>query len=129
MKFKKEPRSIGGVDRVYFYCPGCMAYHRSQTYDVPMSERDFLSLSLHCMNVSTVHKFDGNYESPTIEPSLGAAVAKGQVCHSYIRAGKIQCLTDSTHPLAGQTVDLPEITDDPYGEMLCYREERRLSEA
>jgi hypothetical protein len=29
-------------------------------------------------------------------------------CHSFVTDGKIQFLSDSTHPLAGQTVDLPE---------------------
>lgn len=33
---------------------------------------------------------------------------KDTVCHSFIRAGKIQFLGDCTHALAGQTVDLPE---------------------
>lgn len=30
-------------------------------------------------------------------------------CHSFIRDGRIQFLSDCTHALAGQTVDLPEI--------------------
>lgn len=29
-------------------------------------------------------------------------------CHSYVTDGKIQFLTDCTHGLVGQTVDLPE---------------------
>jgi len=34
-----------------------------------------------------------------------------QVCHSFVTDGRIQFLGDCTHNLAGQTVDLPEITD------------------
>lgn len=30
------------------------------------------------------------------------------VCHSFVTDGRIQFLGDCTHPLAGQTVDLPE---------------------
>jgi hypothetical protein len=30
-------------------------------------------------------------------------------CHSFVTDGRIQFLSDSTHALAGQTVDLPEI--------------------
>lgn len=31
------------------------------------------------------------------------------VCHSFVEDGKIRFLGDCTHPLAGQTVDLPEV--------------------
>lgn len=34
-------------------------------------------------------------------------------CHGFIRDGRIQFLADCTHALAGQTVDLPEIEDQP----------------
>lgn len=34
-----------------------------------------------------------------------------RVCHSFVINGQIQFLTDSTHELAGQTVDLPEFTE------------------
>lgn len=30
------------------------------------------------------------------------------ICHSYVTDGRIEFLSDCTHPLAGQTVDLPE---------------------
>ena len=30
-------------------------------------------------------------------------------CHSFVTDGRIQFLADCTHPLAGQTVDLPEV--------------------
>jgi hypothetical protein len=30
------------------------------------------------------------------------------VCHSFVIDGRIQFLSDSTHVLAGQTVDLPK---------------------
>jgi hypothetical protein len=30
------------------------------------------------------------------------------VCHSFVTDGRIQFLNDCTHPLAGQTVDIPE---------------------
>lgn len=32
-------------------------------------------------------------------------------CHSFVRDGKIEFLSDSTHKLAGQTVDLPPLPD------------------
>jgi len=53
--------------------------------------------------------FNGNDEAPTFSPSL---LLNGQnpprICHSYVTDGRIQFLGDSTHALAGQTVDLPD---------------------
>jgi hypothetical protein len=31
------------------------------------------------------------------------------LCHSFVRDGRIEFLSDCTHSLAGQTVELPEI--------------------
>lgn len=79
-------------------------------------------------------KFNEDYDRPTFSPSM---IWKGQtypsggvcptdeedarlmageilemtplVCHSFVREGKIQFLTDCTHTMAGKTVDLPEV--------------------
>lgn len=68
--------------------------------------------------------FDGNYERPTLSPSV---LVNGYLpsddpskfddplqdvpftCHSFVRNGYIEFLTDCTHQLAGQTVALPDI--------------------
>lgn len=43
------------------------------------------------------------------KPGHAAVPAGGQiVCHSFVANGRIQFLSDSTHTLAGHTVDLPE---------------------
>ena len=34
-------------------------------------------------------------------------------CHSFVTDGRIQFLSDCTHALAGQTVDLPDIKENP----------------
>lgn len=75
---------------VYFFCPGCGCAHaidpRRWTYD-------------------------GNEAAPTIAPSILARwnePSGDKICHSFVRAGRIQFLGDCTHELAGQTVDLPE---------------------
>lgn len=98
-----------------FMCPGCKELHQP----------------------SDAWKFNGDFERPTFEPSVlvtsghfvdGDKTAcwctfnaeqrdKGeqesgfscQICHSFVRDGKIEFLSDSTHDLAGQTVDLPEL--------------------
>lgn len=95
-------------ERVLFRCPGCEDNHQ--------------------IHVGT-WTFNGDLERPTITPSLlvhgnqwpedeypeyyrasHASVAPGgdTICHSFVTDGRIQFLSDSTHVLAGQTVDLPE---------------------
>lgn len=100
---------------VCFFCPGCQEPH----------------------NVTTQGRhawvFDGNLYAPTLSPSV--LVTSGHYtpgyegsecwctyaakyntkspfgckrCHSFIRAGQIQFLSDCSHSLAGQTVDLPD---------------------
>lgn len=54
--------------------------------------------------------------SPTFEPSIlvtcrwmaSDSEMKDDVCHSFVRDGRIQFLGDCTHELAGKTVDLPD---------------------
>ncbi len=36
-------------------------------------------------------------------------IKNSSICHSFITNGRIQFLSDCTHALAGQTVDLPEL--------------------
>lgn len=56
-------------------------------------------------------------ERPTLKPSIrcrytwkeGEPGEEKRQCHSYVTDGKIQFLSDSTHSLAGQTVDLLDI--------------------
>ncbi|HBA72319.1 MAG TPA: hypothetical protein DCZ63_09070 [Geobacter sp.] len=86
-----------------FFCPGCQHHHGIST--IPPGP---------------VWIFNGDVNSPTFSPSLmvkrgpkcdpvthlAPKGAPGQVCHSFIRGGKIQFLNDCTHELAGQTVDM-----------------------
>ena len=90
-------------------------------------------------NEQHVWGFNGNIENPTFTPSLlirsghfipdfksnercwctynKECIDKGEepssfeckICHSFITDGKIQYLSDCTHSLAGQTIDLPNI--------------------
>jgi Family of unknown function (DUF6527) len=70
-------------------------------------------------------QWDGNVDAPTLSPSIlcwtnvgadGKRLPEGQkrtLCHSFVRAGRIEFLTDCAHALAGQTVPLP---DWPHGD-------------
>lgn len=60
--------------------------------------------------------WNGDIEKPTLQPSLlvnvGGSNPTMPICHSFVTDGKIQFLSDCTHELAGQTVEIPEWTDE-----------------
>ncbi|OWV48227.1 hypothetical protein CDZ96_10445 [Mameliella alba] len=83
---------------VSFDCPGCGWTHVLNT---DSAQRP-------------VWSFNGDVDRPTISPSINAwrewgPERKTQRCHSFVENGRIRFLPDSTHQLAGQTIDLPEI--------------------
>lgn len=86
-----------------FECPGCRQWHVVYTTD----ERE---------NGGHKWAFNGDVNRPTFSPSLlvwrdhGPAEVQFR-CHSFIRDGRVQFLSDCTHALAGQTVDLPEVSE------------------
>ena len=95
--------------RLSIWCPGC-----GQGHQIGIDGPDAWT-------------WDGNRVRPTISPSIlswpnrklidpdlegDALTAPENVtstprCHSFVRDGRIEFLPDSTHALAGQTVDLP----------------------
>lgn len=109
--------------RLRFHCPGCEEEH---VVAVGRSEHP-------------VWTFNGNLERPTLTPSVlvrsghhlheppvpGNCACDFQErfpdeepwkwpctrCHSFVRDGRIEFLSDCTHALAGQTVDLPELPE------------------
>lgn len=116
----KLMRSRDG-DQLRFTCPGCGENHAP-----------YINGTGH-----PVWGFNGDYDKPTFTPSLlvrsghyagghngedcwcnwsernngEPAPFKCTVCHSFVTDGKIQFLSDCTHALAGQTVELPEMDD------------------
>ncbi|MDR3496239.1 MAG: DUF6527 family protein [Ancalomicrobiaceae bacterium] len=94
---------------VAFFCPGCDEGHMMRIGDGP----------------SPRWSFNGNAEKPTFSPSVlvflperidrnGNHHPQKTLCHSFVRDGRIEFLSDSAHGLAGQTVDLPDWPAD-YG--------------
>jgi hypothetical protein len=82
-----------GTEYRVFDCPGCK--------------------DAHVLPVTGPRKWGFNFNdaAPTFDPSI-LARRQGVVCHSFVRDGQIQFLSDCTHPLAGQTVPLSEVKDD-----------------
>jgi len=89
-----------GEHWVAFYCPGCEYGH-----GIPVTG-------------PRAWQWNESFDIPTITPSIlvnrGSSNPVVPVCHSFVRDGKIQFLTDCTHKLAGQTVELPDF--DPVDE-------------
>lgn len=86
--------------RLMFWCPGCDCAHAIAHGDGPGPRWGW----------------NGEAERPTFTPSVlvrydgadaGQDGAPPAVCHSFVTDGRIQFLSDCTHALAGQTVDLP----------------------
>ena len=102
MKIKKAfPNRPEYVDMLKFYCPACKKEHI-----VSVGPKSYWDLRW---------TFNGDYEKPTINPSLLVRYKMPQgdkVCHSFIRDGKIQYLGDCTHGMAGKTVEIPDWPED-----------------
>lgn len=111
-------KGLEGEQLLMFWCPGCDEAHG------PIVARVRPERPLWVWN--------GDRDRPTLSPSIlvqgkrpitneeadrilaGEALAiPDRVCHSFVRDGQIEFLSDCTHALAGRTVSLPEW---PYAE-------------
>ncbi len=89
-----------------FECPGC-----DEPHVIPTKPHD------------RGWDFSGDESRPTFSPSIlvhphgilreDGSVGQSFQCHSFVRDGRIEFLSDSTHKLAGQTVDLPDVPVPP----------------
>ena len=80
--------SSGKFGGYLIFCPGCKTHH---LFDSRWS-------------------FNGDFEKPTFSPSmLINQHDSGSRCHSFVRDGKIQFLSDCFHELANKTVELPDV--------------------
>lgn len=74
--------------KIMIYCEGCKQNHYAD-------ER---------------WRFNYNYEEPSFSPSIKVEIGHhpkpSDICHSFVKDGKIQYLNDCTHHLAGQTIEL-----------------------
>jgi hypothetical protein len=104
---RKVKRSNGIIVRVHYYwCPGCGTLH-GMTIKPDVNPY-----------TGAGWEFSGTLENPTYSPSQltqweGTVDGKPhkQVCHTFIRNGQIEFLSDCTHAMKGKTVPLPPIPD------------------
>lgn len=89
---------------VAWWCPGCDGAHSIATGSGPGPR----------------WTWNGDAVRPTFEPSVLVSYPANpdaeeefkewrtaRVCHTFVRAGEIQFLSDCTHALAGRTVPIP----------------------
>ena len=96
------------------WCPGCASMH---DFAVEQPFRNGAKWT-----------FDGNVEKPTFGPSMNIHIGpdeegKTDVCHYFLKDGKVQFLGDCTHALKNQTVDLPEVPAEALKWATIVREE------
>lgn len=87
---------LRGTDHgIAFRCPGCDEVHVVNTKP----------------GNGPVWDWNGDVDKPTVSPSIQVTkpwVTRSELgCHSYVREGRIEFLSDCKHALAGQTVNLP----------------------
>lgn len=91
-----SPTVDTGTVQVWFWCPGCDEAH---------------AVSVGGSEEGPKWTWNGSVDRPTFQPSLltwkGDDARPRKRCHSFITDGRIQFLSDCSHPLANQTVDIP----------------------
>lgn len=95
MKFRPVNKNDGTPYGYRFNCPGCKTHHVIPTVGPKAWE------------------FNGDVNRPTLSPSVlvyGRAEQSPR-CHSFVKDGRIEFLSDSEHSLSGQTVDLEDVIE------------------
>src|SRR5689334_15249699 len=103
-----------GNNRIGFWCPGCGEIHIVEIGKWTWNGdpvRPTFSPSILVTSGHYVPGHDGGSCWCTYNREHAAAPApfKCESCHSFITDGAIQFLGDSTHALAGRTVDVPPL--------------------
>lgn len=101
-------RNVDSSDRplgaqVWTWCPGCDRLH-------PFT----IETTSAALNGGVTWDWDGDLARPTFSPSMlvGPDSSGHGQCHSFVRAGRWEFLSDSDHHLAGQTVDMVPLPAD-----------------
>lgn len=90
-------------DAIVLWCPGCASRENwGGLHMLPVSDTQ---------GKRPVWQWNGDLEAVGLEPSISTKDSQGLVCHSFLRNGQWQFLTDSTHPLAGHTVPMEHLPD------------------
>jgi hypothetical protein len=101
-----------------FVCPGCEAFVKARNLPPEVESARLIATHVIPTTGPNAWGFNGDVDRPTFTPSVlvyetqhtDGAIHSPR-CHSFVRDGRIEFLSDCGHPLAGQTVELPEIAE------------------
>ena len=94
----------------YFNCSIEDATHVELNFPSPFFQQRHLPVILRGARDGTnCWSWNGDTEKPTLKPSIKTECNE-MVCHSFVNDGMVQFLSDCSHDLAGQTVDMLDIT-------------------
>lgn len=96
----------GGIEykALMIVCPGCQEDGGTGLHMLPIAPSK---------TAKPQWNFIGSIEAPTLDPSILTRRGSDNpfVCHSYLRNGIWEFLSDCTHSLAGKHVPAPELPD------------------
>lgn len=87
-----------------FVCPGCAVDGSSGLHMLPVNSPQVAP--------KPSWDWDGALTYPTLSPSIltrGGRSGSDAICHSFLKAGVFEFLSDCTHSLAGQKVPMPDL--------------------
>jgi len=84
-----------------FVCPGCVSYGSSGIHILPVNT----------VETSPSWTWNEDLERPTIQPSILTNHHSGHRCHSFLRDGVFEFLSDCSHELAGTSCEIPDLPD------------------
>jgi len=83
-----------------FICPGCIEM---------LGDSGLHILPVNSKGKNPNWEWDGNLIRPTVSPSILTGRDSPNVCHSFLRVGIFEFLSDCSHSLAGQKVEMPDL--------------------
>lgn len=84
-----------------FICPGCALFGGTGLHMLPVNSP----------NHPPSWDWNGGLENPSLSPSILTRIGEGRVCHSFLRDGIFEFLSDCTHELVGMKVEMPDLPD------------------
>jgi hypothetical protein len=98
-----------------FYCEGCKRVHSinvSIEGTPKWTFNDSLTLPTFSPSILSRYKYPKGYSNDNPAPADFNGEYVTEICHSFVRGGNIEYLSDCTHELAGKTIELPEFKWD-----------------
>lgn len=103
-----KARPLKKIEKGYVICEPKEATHVHINFPSPSGDLILPVLLSGNRKGTNCWSWNGDTEKPTLKPSI-KTTREGFVCHSFLNDGKAQFLSDCTHDLVNQTVDMLEV--------------------